>query len=257
MDFQDGLNALAADTGGRFLHNTNALDTTISVAMAEASRYYLLGWYADADSLKPGKYWSLRVSVKDRPDLKVRLRAGLVDLSQSVPMLQGKRYRPVVNAKDAPTQVPAKVAGKMWLSSIFLREQSPGSVPADVRLNLDAVSNARFSIQRRFTPNSAIQFFVNVHDAAGPDLLIRTTIFQGNQPMIQSPAQSVAASPGNVEQLLIPVAGMLTFRDLAPGSYTLEIEIADPASKTKVSERIPFEVVRKDGSGSIFDSHSE
>jgi hypothetical protein len=141
-------------------------------------------------------------------------------------------------------QVPAKDAGKMWLSSIFLREQGSAAAPADVMLNLDAVSRARFSIQHRFTPDSGVRFFVNVHDAAGPDLLLRTTVFQGNQPVIQSPGQSIAASPGNVEQRLMPVTGMLTFRDLAPGSYTLEIEITDPASATKVTERIPFEIAR-------------
>lgn len=43
----DALNALAADTGGTFLKNTNALDTAIARTMDEISRYYLLGWYLD------------------------------------------------------------------------------------------------------------------------------------------------------------------------------------------------------------------
>ncbi len=370
-DFQDGLNALAADTGGRFLHNTNSLDTAISVAMAEASRYYLLGWYADADALKPGNYWSIKVAVKDRPDLKVRLRAGRVDLSQSVASLQEKRYKPVVNAKDGPTQlrhaleapfqfhevpvslyagriidpdkgpavavsyqvdldaesakegakaeimggianqdgvtvdsfsetlspsaggrpqttgsvtltyikkyylepgsyqirvaardpvtgqlgsawqwvqVPSKEAGEMWLSSIFLREQGFGSASGDVRLNLDAVSQARFSIKRRFRPDSRVRFFVNVHDAAGPNLLIRTAIFQGNHPVGPVPEQSIAVSPGDLEQHLIPVSATLTFRNLVPGLHTLEVEILDPATKTKITERILFEVMQPAGS---------
>jgi len=368
MDFQDGLNALAADTGGRFLHNTNALDTAISTAMAEASRYYLLGWYADAESLKPGRYWSLRVSIKDRPDLKVRLRAGLVDLSQSVPMQQGKRYKPVSDAKDAATQlrhaleapfqfsdlpvalhagwtmdpekgpvtaisyqvdldavsakdeakaeimggvaskdgvtvesfaetltrvqnsaarpssgtaslkhtrivhlepgiyqvriaardpvsgelgsawqwlqVPPKEPGKMWLSSIFLREQSAGS---DSRVSLnDAIANAWFSIRRRFSPNAEVQFYVNVHDAAGPDLHVQASIFQGNQPMIQAASLSITASPANVEQHLVPIVGKLSFQDYAPGFYTLEIAITDRHSGVRLTERIPFEVAKMD-----------
>ncbi len=105
MDFQDGLNALASDTGGRFLKNTNALDTAISTAMAEASRYYLLGWYVDANRLIPGKYWSLHVSIRDRPDLKVRLRAGQVDLSQSVPISRTKPIKPAVSPKEAADQL--------------------------------------------------------------------------------------------------------------------------------------------------------
>jgi VWFA-related protein len=104
-DFQDGLNALAADTGGRFLKNTDAFDTAISTAMAEASRYYLLGWYVDPDLLKPGRYWSLHVSIKDRPDLKVRLRAGLVDLSQTVAIQRNRPVKAAVSAKDAADQL--------------------------------------------------------------------------------------------------------------------------------------------------------
>ena len=142
-------------------------------------------------------------------------------------------------------QVPAKAAGKMWLSSIFLREQSSGSAPADVRLNLDAVSNARFSIQRRFAPNAEVQFHINVHDAAGPDLLIGTAIFQGNQPIVQTPPQKITASPAYVEQHFFPVAGGLSFRDLAPGTYTLEVAITDSLANTKLIERVPFAVEKK------------
>ncbi len=79
---QDALNALAADTGGRFLKNTNALDTALSTALREMSRYYLLGWHVDPEKLQPGKYSKIRAAVKGRPDLQVRVRQGTIDLSQ-------------------------------------------------------------------------------------------------------------------------------------------------------------------------------
>ncbi len=78
---QDALNALAVDTGGAFLKNTNALDAAMTKTLAETSRYYLLGWYLDPDMQEPGKYRSIRVSVRGRPDLKVRVRQAKVDLS--------------------------------------------------------------------------------------------------------------------------------------------------------------------------------
>jgi hypothetical protein len=124
MDFQDGLNALAADTGGRFLRNTNSFETAISTALAEASRYYLLGWYVDPELLKPGKYWSLRVSVRDRPDLKVRLRAGSVDLSQTVAM---QRNKPL---KQAETPAEAAEQLKRALEAPFASTDLPVSVYA-------------------------------------------------------------------------------------------------------------------------------
>jgi VWFA-related protein len=81
---QDALNALAADTGGRFLKNTNALDTALATALSEMSRYYLLGWYVEPEKLQPGKYSTIKASIKGRSDLTVRVRQGSLDLSQLV-----------------------------------------------------------------------------------------------------------------------------------------------------------------------------
>src|SRR4030042_3727149 len=65
---QDGLNAFAANTGGRFLKNTNALDTALITTLSEISRYYLLGGYIDPEKLKPGKFSAIKASVKGRSD---------------------------------------------------------------------------------------------------------------------------------------------------------------------------------------------
>ncbi len=81
---QDALNALAADTGGRFLKNTNALDTAMMTTLSEISRYYLLAWPFDPDAVKPGKYSTIRAAVRGRSDLTVRVRQGTLDLSQLV-----------------------------------------------------------------------------------------------------------------------------------------------------------------------------
>ncbi len=81
---QDALNALASDTGGRFLKNTNALDTAMITTLSEISRYYLLAWPFDPDAVKPGKYSTIRAAVKGRSDLTVRVRQGTLDLSQLV-----------------------------------------------------------------------------------------------------------------------------------------------------------------------------
>ncbi len=80
----DALNAIAADTGGRFLKNTNALDTALITSLSEISRYYLLGWYIDPEKLKPGKYSTIKASIKGRSDLTVRVRQGSLDLSKLI-----------------------------------------------------------------------------------------------------------------------------------------------------------------------------
>jgi VWFA-related protein len=80
----DVLNALAADTGGRFLKNTNALDTALITTLSEISRYYLLAWSIDPEKLPPGKNSKIKASVKGRSDLNVRVRQGSLDLSKLV-----------------------------------------------------------------------------------------------------------------------------------------------------------------------------
>jgi VWFA-related protein len=84
----DALNAIAYDTGGRFLKNTNALDTALITTLTEISRYYLLAWSIDPEKLKPGKYSTIKASIKGRSDLSVRVRQGSLDLSK---LLQEKK----------------------------------------------------------------------------------------------------------------------------------------------------------------------
>ncbi len=80
----DALNALAVDTGGRFLKNTNALYPALITTLTEISRYYLLGWSIDPERLQPGKRSTIRASIKGRSDLSVRVRQGSLDLSKLV-----------------------------------------------------------------------------------------------------------------------------------------------------------------------------
>ncbi|MGZ8871896.1 MAG: VWA domain-containing protein [Pyrinomonadaceae bacterium] len=74
---QDGLNALANDTGGRAFFNSNALSAAVTRGLKEASVYYLLAWRPEPDEERNPKYQRLEVSVVDRSDLFVRSRTGV------------------------------------------------------------------------------------------------------------------------------------------------------------------------------------
>jgi hypothetical protein len=73
---QEPLHALAADTGGRALLNSNDLTGGIARALDETSRYYLLGWRPENDAQRSSNFSKIKVRVTDRPDLKVQLRRG-------------------------------------------------------------------------------------------------------------------------------------------------------------------------------------
>lgn len=96
---QDGLNALARDTGGRAFRNTNLpMSEWVDKVLDETSAYYLLAWRPDREEEKSGKFKRLEVSVVGRPDLTVRLRQGYF---QAAPL-------PLLLSKKKPSKDPVK-----------------------------------------------------------------------------------------------------------------------------------------------------
>lgn len=73
---QEPLHALAADTGGRALLNSNDLEGGIARALDETSHYYLLAWRPENDAQRASNFSKIKVRITDRPDLKVQLRRG-------------------------------------------------------------------------------------------------------------------------------------------------------------------------------------
>jgi VWFA-related protein len=96
---QDGLNALAVDTGGKALFNTNDLARGLAPAIAETSTYYLLAWKPDAESQKQSRFRQLEVKLAGRNDLTVRVRKGYFDVDPPATASS--------NSKKASTQGPA------------------------------------------------------------------------------------------------------------------------------------------------------
>ena len=68
---QEPLHALAADTGGRALLNSNDLTGAVARALDETSRYYLLAWRPENDAQRASNFKKIKVTIAGRPDLKV------------------------------------------------------------------------------------------------------------------------------------------------------------------------------------------
>lgn len=83
VESQDAMNALANDTGGRAIFNTNALDAGVNYALNETSNYYLLAWRPESIDGKTERFHHLEVNVGGRPDLTVRVRKGFFDFERS------------------------------------------------------------------------------------------------------------------------------------------------------------------------------
>ena len=119
---QDGLNALAADTGGRAFRNTNQpMHEWVEKIMDETSNYYLLAWKPDNEEQKRGKFKHIEVSIVGRPDLQVRVRSSYFK-SAALPLLTTKKksdkdpdkardndMRLVIDAPVAQREIPTEV----------------------------------------------------------------------------------------------------------------------------------------------------
>jgi VWFA-related protein len=74
-DLQDGLNALAADTGGKFFRNTNDLTSAANQALVDNEVYYTLAYYP-AEEGNANKFRKLTIRVKGHPEYRVRTQKG-------------------------------------------------------------------------------------------------------------------------------------------------------------------------------------
>ena len=107
---QDGLNALAVDTGGKAIFNTNDLGKGLAPAIKETSTYYLLAWKPDAESDKKSRFRNLEVKLINRPDLIVRVRKGYFDLDPNPPAVAAKEEPKPTPVKTVPAKLRESIA---------------------------------------------------------------------------------------------------------------------------------------------------
>ena len=119
---QDGLNALAKDTGGQAFRNTNQpMYQWVEKVMDDTANYYLLAWKPDDEEQKRGKFKNIEVSIVGQPDLKVRMRTSYFK-SAALPLLTTKRkkdkdplkardddMRIVIDAPVSQSEIPTAV----------------------------------------------------------------------------------------------------------------------------------------------------
>jgi VWFA-related protein len=123
---QDGLNALAGDTGGRAFRNTNApMSKWVNDILDETANYYLLAWRPDNDEQKRGKFSRIEASIVGRPDLTVRLRRTYF---KSAPL-------PILSLKKKSDKDPTK-AREDDMRLVIDAPVSQHQIPTSVELNL-------------------------------------------------------------------------------------------------------------------------
>lgn len=100
---QDGLNALASDTGGRAYFNSNSFSTSVANALKETAVYYLIAWRPDSEEQRNPKFRRIELSVMDRPELIIRFRKGFGEPA-SEEAKKSKDKNPVPAARKTPLE---------------------------------------------------------------------------------------------------------------------------------------------------------
>jgi VWFA-related protein len=109
---QDGLNALAVDTGGKASFNTGAVTASINEALRETSNYYMLAWRPNSEDQKSPNFKRLEVSIPGRPDLSVRIARGFF-ASEPKP----EENKPATAAADTSANVGGALMSALAASS--------------------------------------------------------------------------------------------------------------------------------------------
>jgi VWFA-related protein len=166
-EFQDPLNALAENTGGRFIHNTNDLQTGMLNALEESSLYYVLAWRPETGNRGPEKFRRIEVSVKGHPDLRVRVQSGYLE-EESPTATPAKGGEKIAGA----AATPADLLNKAWRSMIP-RQALPTSVVANY---IDVPKEGPLLAIALQIKGSAVEF-TQANDKATADVDIVGVIF--------------------------------------------------------------------------------
>jgi hypothetical protein len=115
---EDVLNALAEDTGGRFIHNTNYFGSDLTKALKETSAYYLLAWRPTEEG-GGKKFRRIEVSIKNKPKLTVRVQRGFFESAPEVTKSEPTKTKTVtpedrlgnaINALFPKQELPTRLA---------------------------------------------------------------------------------------------------------------------------------------------------
>jgi VWFA-related protein len=149
---QDGMNALAGDTGGRALFNSEMLGNAVDRALQETSNYYLIAWRPDTDEQKTSSFKRIEISVAGRSDLTVRLPRGYMN---NLAANARAATKPEPAASTTSTEKPADVDLRRALSATLPQTTIPTSVSVSF---VDAPDNGALVTAGVQTATSALSY---------------------------------------------------------------------------------------------------
>jgi VWFA-related protein len=130
---QDSLNALAADTGGKAIFNTNSLGPGLGRALKETSTYYLLAWKPDRETQHSSRFRRIEVRVVGKPDLNVQVRRGFFDREPELDV--AKQKKPAKDEKSEAEKKETARSPEAELRKVMLAPYPDREIPVSLSLS--------------------------------------------------------------------------------------------------------------------------
>lgn len=212
---QDGLNALAGDTGGQAFRNTNKpMHEWVEKVMDETSNYYLLAWKPDSEEQKRGKFKSIEINIVGRPDLKVRVRSSYFK-SAALPLLTTKKKRDKDPAKARDDDMRLVID-----APVTQRE-----IPVQVDLSFVQVPGVATSVIATISINDSALSFDLIDGKQSADVDIGGILYDDKGKPINSIVGRLRIFPRDASQ---PKRAIYRFSTFVPGGlYQVRVGIRD------------------------------
>jgi VWFA-related protein len=227
----NGLNALAADTGGKLLYNSNDLNLGLQRVLDENETYYVLA-YEPAVSYRDGRFRKIEVRIADRPELKVRTRKGYFAPTE-------KTEKAAENASDKNKEKsPEKVAQqaklekekemRAGLGSLFPLREIPVEMAVDF---LDVAGGGSGALINTHIDAKALDLsLVNGTHQSALDLLVALFDEKGKLATSFSERVSFNIRPERLENAIKYGMSYRRLTQLKPGFYQARVAVREEGS---------------------------
>jgi VWFA-related protein len=218
---QDGMNALARDTGGTPFRNTNApMAELVQKVLAESSVYYLLAWQPAEEEEKSRKFGKIEVRIAGRPELKVRVRNAYYRTLPLALKTYGKKSKDPVKMREDEIRT--------LIDATLPQQQIPTSVGVTVIPVLTNSSRLTTTIR---IDRSALAFMGVAPDVAA-DMDIGAILYNKKGKPIDSFVGRIRVLPLTDAASERERTGAIFVRDawLAPGLYQIRVAVRDIAT---------------------------
>ncbi|HEV3469314.1 MAG TPA: VWA domain-containing protein, partial [Pyrinomonadaceae bacterium] len=218
---QNGMNALAKDTGGEAFFNVNDLGKALSLALEAGRVYYRIAYQSPGE--EGNKFRRVTLRLKNRPDYKVRTQRG---------------YRP--EPPEAEAQTPQQRFVRALLSPL---PTTAIPVVATAQFFVGASDEAQVSF-RALVEAGGLDFREGPDKRLALDLETVTAVYDLDGKLVKSFPETVRSSLAPARAELLRRQGLESVKRLGlkPGLYQIRFGVREPSTERVGTSSVVVEV---------------